>query len=250
MASVSLENASVVFSIYGASARSVRARFLAATTGGRIGTNSKDHVTVQALEGINLSLRHGDRLALIGHNGAGKTSLLRLIAGIYEPVSGCVLTDGKIAPIFDVGGGIDLDSTGYENIMLRGLYLGLSKAEIRAKRDEIAEFTELGPFLDMPLRTYSAGMQTRLAFAVSTSIEPEILLLDEAVGAGDAAFLQKAERRLDEVVARSGILVLASHVELTVRHICTSAVLLERGRIVAAGSVDEVFARYAQAGLG
>jgi ABC-2 type transport system ATP-binding protein/lipopolysaccharide transport system ATP-binding protein len=167
------------------------------------------------------------------------------MAGIYEPTSGQIFVDGKVASIFDVGGGMDAESTGYENIMLRGLSLGLSRAEIGSKKAAIAEFTELGSFLDMPIRTYSAGMQMRLAFAISTSIEPNILLLDEAVEAGDAAFLSKAQRRLGELIQRAGILVLASHVEETIRRLCTSAIILERGRIIAAGTVDEVLERYA-----
>jgi ABC-type polysaccharide/polyol phosphate transport system ATPase subunit len=246
MACVSLEHASVLFPIYGTSARSMKTRFLAATTGGRIGTDAKDHVTVQALEDVTLTIEHGERIALVGPNGAGKTTLLRLIAGVYDPVAGRVVVEGKIAALFDVGGGMDPDNTGWENIMLRGLYLGLSKREIRTKRGEIAEFTELGSFLDMPLRTYSAGMQTRLAFAISSAIEPEILLIDEGIGAGDAAFLRKVERRFNELIKRSGILVLASHVEKTIRRTCTKAVLLDRGAVIAAGSVDEILERYAQ----
>jgi len=246
MAIICAEHASVVFPIYGASNRSVKTRFLAATTGGRIGTNAKDHVTVQALEDVTLTVQHGERLALVGPNGAGKTTLLRLIAGIYDPVAGRILVEGKIAALFDVSGGMDPDSTGWENITLRGLYLGLSKQEIRAKTEEIAEFTELGSFLNMPLRTYSTGMQARLAFALSSSIEPEILLIDEGIGAGDAAFIRKIERRFAELIQRSGILVLASHAEQTIRRTCTKAVLLDRGAIIAVGSVDDVLARYAE----
>ena len=244
MAFIELKQASVVFSVYGASARSLKSTLLAQTTGGRIGANSRDHVTIQALDSVSLRLQHGERLGLVGHNGAGKSTLLRLMAGIFEPTGGQLLIEGRVAPIFDIGGGMDWDSTGYENIILRGLALGLSRSEIGAKRDEIAEFTELGAFLEMPLRTYSAGMQARLAFSISTSIEPDILLIDEAVGAGDAAFLQKAEGRLDELAERAGILVLASHVEQTIRRLCTRAAMLAKGRLVAVGPVEEVLERY------
>jgi ABC-2 type transport system ATP-binding protein/lipopolysaccharide transport system ATP-binding protein len=218
---------------------------MAAGSGGRIGTDGASHVVVRGLQDVSAEVAHGERVALVGRNGAGKTTLLRVMAGIYEPVGGTAMIDGKVAPLFDVGLGMDPESSGYENILLRGLYLGLSRAEIRAKADEIAAFTELGPFLNLPLRTYSAGMQTRLAFAVSTSIDPEILLLDEGVGAGDAAFLEKAKHRLDAVVARAGILVVASHSEVLVRRLCSKAILLDQGSIVAMGPIEEVLDRYA-----
>jgi ABC-type polysaccharide/polyol phosphate transport system ATPase subunit len=244
VASIRLDHVSVSFPIYSAGSRSLRARLMAAGSGGRIGTEGANHVVVRGLEDVTLEVAHGDRVALIGRNGAGKTTLLRVMAGIYEPIAGTAIVEGKVAPLFDVALGMDPESTGYENIMLRGLYLGLSRAEIRAKADEIAEFTELGSFLGLPLRTYSTGMHARLSFAVSTCIDPEILLLDEGIGAGDAAFLEKARERLDALVARAGILVLASHSEKLVRQFCTKALLLEGGRVVSANSVDAVLEQY------
>jgi ABC-2 type transport system ATP-binding protein/lipopolysaccharide transport system ATP-binding protein len=244
LASIRLDHVSVSFPIYSAGSRSIRARLMAAGSGGRIGPDGTSHVVVRGLEDVSMEIAHGERVALVGRNGAGKTTLLRVMAGIYEPVTGAVTIDGKVAPLFDVGLGMDPESSGYENILLRGLYLGLSKAQIKAKADEIADFTELGSFLGLPLRTYSAGMQARLSFAVSTCIDPEILLLDEGIGAGDAAFLEKASHRLDAFVARAGILVLASHSEKLVRQLCTKAILLDRGGIVATGSVDDVLERY------
>jgi len=211
---------------------------LAATTGGRIGSEAK-HVVVQALDQVSFRLDDGDRVALIGHNGAGKTTLLRVLAGIYEPRIGFMRIEGRVTPMFDLNLGIDPESTGYENIILRGLYMGLKKSEILARRDSVAEFTELGPFLDLPVRTYSAGMQARLAFAMATCIEPEILLLDEGIGAGDAEFLEKANERLDHFVRKAGILVLASHSIELVRKLCKKAILMEHGRIVCVGEVDE-----------
>lgn len=248
MALIRLNHVSVSFPIYSAGSRSIRARLMAAGSGGRIGTDKASHVVVRGLHDVTVEIEHGDRVALIGRNGAGKTTMLRVMAGIYEPIAGAALIEGKVAPLFDVGLGMDPESSGYENILLRGLYLGLSRAEVRAKADEIAEFTELGSFLSLPLRTYSAGMQTRLSFAVSTSIDPEILLLDEGIGAGDAAFLQKARRRLDGFAARAGILVLASHSEKLVRQLCTRAILLDQGAIVAMGPLDEVLQRYRMVG--
>jgi ABC-2 type transport system ATP-binding protein/lipopolysaccharide transport system ATP-binding protein len=247
LASIRLDRVSVSFPIYSAGSRSIRARLMAAGSAGRIGTAGTSHVVVRGLDDVTVEIAHGDRVALVGRNGAGKTTLLRVMAGIYEPVSGAVAIDGQVAPLFDVGLGMDPESSGYENILLRGLYLGLSKAEIKAKADEIADFTELGSFLGLPLRTYSMGMQARLAFAVSTCIDPEILLLDEGIGAGDAGFLEKAKQRLDAFVARAGILVLASHSEPLIRQFCSKAILLDHGSIIAAGSVDEVFERYRQA---
>ena len=197
-----------------------------------------------ALRDVSVRVGEGQTLTLFGANGAGKTTLLRVIAGIYTPMRGRVRRVGKVAPLFDTGFGMDPEATGYENIRLRGLYLGLSKKEIDDRIDEIADFAELGSFLGMPLRTYSAGMQTRLAFAVSTSIDPEILLLDEQIGAGDAAFMVKASRRLEALVARSGILVLASHSDDAVRRFCTKGLLLEPGWVKFAGSAEEALEAY------
>ena len=243
MPSVELNNVSVSFSIYTAGSRSLKNAMIAATTGGRIGSDSK-HIIVQALDQVSLRLGDGDRVALIGHNGAGKTTLLRVLAGIYEPLAGSVKVEGRVTPMFDLSLGIDPESTGYENIVLRGLYLGLSKDEIMVRRDNVAEFTELGQFLDLPVRTYSAGMQARLAFAMSTCIEPEILLLDEGIAAGDASFLEKANDRLRHFIDKAGILVLASHSHELVRRLCNKAILMEHGRLLWSGSVDEGLSVY------
>src|ERR1043165_9615269 len=196
MPAIELNNVSVTFPVYSAGARSLKSAVIAATTGGRIG-NQANHVIIHALDQVSLTFEHGDRVALIGHNGAGKTTLLRVLAGIYEPRVGWVRVEGRVTPMFDVNLGIDAESTGYENIILRGLYLGLTKAEILERRDSVAEFTELGQFLDFTVRTYSAGMHARLAFAMATCIDPEVLLLDEGIGAGDASFIDKANARLE-----------------------------------------------------
>ena len=243
MPSIELDNVSVVFPVYSAGSRSLKNALVAATTGGRIGSDAK-HVVIQALDQVSLQLHDGDRVALIGHNGAGKTTLLRVLAGIYEPRVGSIRIEGRVTPMFDINLGIDPESTGYENIILRGLYLGLTRAEILARRDSVAEFTELGPFLDIPVRTYSAGMQARLAFAMATCIEPEILLLDEGIGAGDASFLEKANERLDQFIKKAGILVLASHSIDLVRRLCNRALLMEHGRLVWGGGIEDGLALY------
>ncbi len=252
MASIRLKNASVTFPLYSSERRSLTARLFSSPTGGQIlstGAFNKTKV-VRALDNLSFTLEHGDRVALVGHNGAGKSTLLRLLAGIYEPSEGRVEIKGRPVPLFDASLGMDPESTGYENILLRGLFLGLSRAQIDEKTDEIAEFTELGHFLDLPLRTYSTGMRTRLAFAVSTSIVPEILLLDEGLGTGDASFFEKANRRIAMFTNQAAIVLLASHSEAMVRRMCTKAVLLEHGQVLQIGGVDEVLEAYsAHSGL-
>jgi ABC-2 type transport system ATP-binding protein len=247
--SIELSNVSVTFPIYSTSNRSLKNAMLSVTTGGRIGSDAKQ-VVVQALDQVSLSLGMGDRIALLGHNGAGKTTLLRVLAGIFEPRSGTVKVEGRVTPMFDVNLGIDPERSGYENIILRGLYLGLTKAQILERRDGVAEFTELGAFLDLPVRTYSVGMRARLSFAMATCIDPEILLLDEGIGAGDADFLQKANVRLAEFVNKAGILVLASHSVELIRKICNKAVLMEHGRLVWRGSLEEGLEVYRQRQVG
>jgi len=245
MAHIELQDVALEFPIYHARTRSLKNRIIGGmNVGGRIGEDSERRICVKALQGISLAFKQGDRVALLGANGAGKSTLLRVMAGVYEPMLGRVRSEGRIASLFDMGAGLDPESTGYENIFLRGLLLGKNPAEIRARRDAIAAFTELGDYLAMPLRTYSTGMVLRLAFAVSTLVDAEILLMDEWIGAGDAAFIQKAEQRLGELVGGAAIVVLASHSEDIVRRTCNKAVLLRQGMIAHVGNVDEVLQAY------
>lgn len=212
--------------------------------GGQIGMGEAGRVVIKALDGVSFEIHEGDRIGLLGHNGSGKTTLLRTLAGIYEPVSGAIRTNGWVFPLFDLQLGMDQDATGIENIWLRGKMLGLSAQQIGNALDDIAEFTELGDYLQMPTRTYSMGMMLRLAFAISTAITPEILVLDEMIGAGDAAFLARADARLKTFLSRTGILVLASHDTSMLRQWCNKGMLLERGKLVAYGPLDEVVAQY------
>ncbi len=246
MASINLEKVSVSFPVYSSATRSIKNRLIQSATGGQIRSDSgSDRISVvQALQDINLKLESGDRIGLVGHNGAGKTTLLRVLGGIYEPNEGRVSIRGSTVPLFDISLGMDPESTGYENILLRGLYLGLSRSQMRARLDEIADFTELGDFLNLPIRTYSAGMRMRLAFAVSTSVAPDILLIDEGIGAGDAAFLEKASQRLKLFTEQVSIIVLSSHSEALISKMCTKAVLMEHGRVVGAGTTEEVLSQY------
>jgi ABC-2 type transport system ATP-binding protein/lipopolysaccharide transport system ATP-binding protein len=245
MARIELEDVAVHFAVYHARTRSLKNRLIGRMTlGGRIGEDASHRICVKALDGISLTFEHGDRVALVGANGAGKSTLLRVLAGVYEPMRGRVQSEGRVSSLFDIGLGLDPESTGYENILLRGLFLGMSRTEIRARRGAIAAFTELGDYLTMPLRTYSTGMMLRLAFAVSTHVDADILLMDEWIGAGDAAFTDKAERRLVELVRGAAILVLASHSDEIVRRTCNKAVLLNRGMIACVGDVEEVLRIY------
>ncbi|WP_277681495.1 ABC transporter ATP-binding protein [Saccharomonospora azurea] len=242
MISIDVENAYVDFPIFDAKTRSLKKRVLG-KVGGKIGTESRVPI-IEALQNINLSLKSGDRVALVGHNGAGKSTLLRLLSGIYEPTRGAARVRGRVAPVFDLGVGMDQEISGYENILIRGLYLGMSRKEMEKRIDDIADFTELGDYLSMPLRTYSTGMRVRLALGVVTSIDPEILLLDEGIGAVDAAFLNKARDRLVDLVKRSGLLVFASHQDDLLLEMCTSAIWMDEGRMKMQGSLREVLTAY------
>lgn len=236
-------DACVDFPIFDARTRSLKQTFLGAA-GGAIGRNNSNVVVVEALKNINLHLREGDRVGLVGHNGAGKSTLLRLLSGIYEPTRGSADVRGRVAPVFDLGIGMDPEISGYENIIIRGLFLGQTRQQMKEKMEEIAEFTELGEYLDMPLRTYSSGMRIRLALGVVTSIDPEILLLDEGLGAVDAAFMRKARYRLKDMVQRSGLLVFASHSNEFLAQLCDKAIWIDHGEAVLAGSVEEVVRAY------
>ncbi|WP_420716155.1 ABC transporter ATP-binding protein [Mycobacterium sp. 94-17] len=199
---------------------------------------------IEALRDITLSLSAGDRVGLVGHNGAGKSTLLRLLSGIYEPTRGSAAVCGRVAPIFDLGVGMDPEISGYEDIVIRGLFLGEARQTMRVKAHDIAAFTELGDYLSMPLRTYSTGMRVRLAIGVLTSIDPQILLLDEAIGAVDTDFLRKAMAQLDKLVERAGILVFASHSNEFLARLCKTAIWIDHGEIKMAGSVEEVVRAY------
>jgi ABC-2 type transport system ATP-binding protein/lipopolysaccharide transport system ATP-binding protein len=245
MAKVEARHVSVKYPVFTSSARSLKNKILSRTTGGRVAGKSARYAEIQALDDVTFSFAPGDRVALIGHNGSGKSTLLRVMAGIYHPAAGSMDVTGRIAALFDTSFGMDQDSTGYENILLRGLYLGLSRAEIQAQTDEIAEFTELGEFLDMPIRTYSAGMSTRLAFAVSTAVNADVLLIDEGIGAGDAAFVKKANTRLESFIDRAPIVVLSSHDPETLKKFCTRGLVLQKGQLLFDGPIEEAFDSYA-----
>ncbi|WP_321961135.1 ABC transporter ATP-binding protein [Paraburkholderia sp. J7] len=228
---ISLDNVTVRFPIYDARHRSFKRAVMAAATGGRF-VGSPGHTVVEALSDINLEIPRGDRIALIGGNGAGKTTLLRVLAGVYEPEVGKVQVQGRVTSLLDSMLGMDLESTGYENMYLRGLFLGMKAKEIAKLSEEIAEFSELGDFLNVPVRTYSSGMTLRLAFSISTVIKPEILLMDEWMSVGDEHFKHKAEERLEQFVSDAGILVIATHDHGLAERLATRRITMEHGRIV------------------
>jgi lipopolysaccharide transport system ATP-binding protein len=233
MARIRARDLVVEFPIYAASTRSLKNAVLRATTGGKVARDSGRRVTVTALDHVSFDFREGDRVGLVGHNGSGKTTLLRVLAGAYEPVAGDLRIEGRVASLLDLSLGLDQEATGYENILVRGLMMGYSVREMRRRTEEIAAFSELGDYLNMPVRTYSSGMQLRLAFSVATSVEAEILIMDEWLSAGDADFAEKATRRLLDLVARSSILVLATHSAELVESLCNRVLRLEHGRVLA-----------------
>lgn len=240
---IAVEGVSVLFPLYHGNARSLKKMVVAAASG-RLGSDQRHRVVVEALRELDFKLVSGDRLGLVGSNGAGKTTLLRTLAGIYEPAIGRVRIQGSLNALLDPSLGMNLELTGRENIMLRGLYNGLPRPMLARLEEDVAEFAELGDFLDLPVRIYSAGMVVRLGFALATAIKPQILLMDEWFLAGDAAFMAKARSRLEEMVRGAEILVLSTHSTDIVRSWCTRVLWLDQGRIHQDGPADEVLEAY------
>lgn len=233
MAFVHAERMVVEFPLYSVGQRSFKQRLLQSATGGRIGQRG-DLTVVRALDDVSFRLQAGDRLGLWGHNGSGKTTLLRAIAGVYRPASGRLDVAGRIASLIDLNLGMDPEASGIENVRMRGILMGLSRREADRLLDDVADFTELGDFLAMPVRTYSTGMHMRLGFAISTAVEADVVLMDEWLSVGDADFQKRAQDRLARFLARSKILVLASHSEHLLKDLCNRMIHLEHGRIKAA----------------
>lgn len=241
---IKVENLSLNIPIVG-SDRSFRTTMRNKFIGGNIKESSANsHVAVSALNNISFSLNSGDRLGLIGHNGAGKTTLLKVLAGIYKPISGAVTFNGRVTPLFNCAPGVDPDDTGLENIRTICMYFGMNAKEIKEKTPEIVEFTELNDFIHLPVRTYSSGMLARLSFGVATSLEPDILLLDEGISVGDQRFAHKAKKRLEEFYNTIDVMVCASHSNDLLRELCNKGMLLEHGHIKAFGNIDEVLNIY------
>jgi lipopolysaccharide transport system ATP-binding protein len=244
MAHLKLKKASVVLPIFNSSSRSITNSILSAATGGLLTANKGGHVSIEALKDIDLEIVSGDRIGIVGHNGSGKSTLLRLLSGIYEPSSGEIERVGSISSLVDINLGINQESSGRENIFLRGKLMGLSHREINQKLEEIIEFSELGGYIDLPVRVYSSGMVLRLAFTVATSIGADILIMDEWLSMGDGSFAKRASGRLQNLVDESEILIVASHSKGLIQRSCNKVVWLEHGTIKKIGPVDEMVAEY------
>ncbi len=244
MAHVSLKNLSVDIPIFNSQGRSLKKTVLGYTTGGKIGLTEAGKTIIKSLDNIDLEVTSKEKIGLIGHNGAGKSTLLRVLSGVYAPTSGIASISGKVGSLIDISLGIDGEATGLENIYLRAALLEIPKKKVDEELDELIEFTQLGNFINMPVRTYSTGMHMRLAFAVSTMITPDILLMDEWLSVGDLEFQNKAEERLNNLIERANILVLASHSRQLIEKCCSRVIWLEHGAIRMDGDPFEVCKKY------
>jgi ABC-type polysaccharide/polyol phosphate transport system ATPase subunit len=241
MARIQLDQVSVDLPVYSAGSRSLKAKLLPSS---RVAAGPRHQILVHALRDITCEFQAGDHVALVGRNGAGKSTLLTVLAGIYEPAYGRVRIEGRIAALLDISLGMEEDATGQENIMVRGRLLGMSRDETLERMPEIIEFAALGDHIDLPLRTYSSGMRLRLAFAISTCVAPDILLLDEVIGVGDAQFAKRASERMGQLIQRTQILVVASHNTTLLSELCNKAIWLEGGRIRQIGPAAEIMTAY------
>ncbi len=244
MARILFKNVSIEIPVFNATGRSLTSSLLKVATGGKLDADPQGHVRVKALANVSFSINEGEKVALLGHNGAGKSTMLRALGRVYAPTKGTAEVNGEIGSLIDIGLGINPEATGRENVFIRGQLLGLTKKEITVKYQEIVDFAELGDFMEMPVRTYSSGMHLRLAFAVSTVVRPEILLMDEWLSVGDADFQHKAEERLRDLVSETKILAIATHSRELVESVCNRAIWLEHGQIKMDGPVSKVSKAY------
>jgi lipopolysaccharide transport system ATP-binding protein len=232
MVHIHLNQLTLDYPIYSVGKRSFKSTLLKKATGGALSRNDDERLSVRALDQISLDLKKGDRLILMGGNGSGKTTLLKVLAGIYEPSHGSINTQGKIVSLIDIMLGMDMAATGYENIRMRGILLGFSLSQIKILEDDIAEFTGLGDFLNMPISAYSSGMHMRLGFAVSTALEADIIIMDEWLSVGDEDFKKKADQRLKNFIAKDSILVVATHSYELANELATRIIKLDSGKII------------------
>jgi ABC-2 type transport system ATP-binding protein/lipopolysaccharide transport system ATP-binding protein len=245
MAKIELVDVTVDIPVYNVRGRSLKSTVLQRAIGGSVSSRERgDIVVVRALDAVSATISSGERIGLIGHNGAGKTTLLRVLSGVYAPTTGDARIEGDVSALTDIVTGVDLEATGYDNIIYRGILLGHTKSQAKAMVPDIEEFSELGEYLDLPVRTYSTGMIMRLLFAIATSIRPPILLMDEMISVGDASFIGKARERLKGVITNANIFVISSHVEGVIREFCNRVLWLEHGKIVMDGSPEEALDAY------
>lgn len=239
---VSLDDVHIRFPVHNGSSRSLQLDIMRL-----LGFSIPEHKRVsyvEALRGISIEFKEGERVGIIGHNGAGKTTILRTIAQAYEPSEGRVQSFGRVTAMTDFTMGMDPEATGRQNVVFRGVFMGMTFDEIEARMDEVIEFSELQDFIDLPVRTYSTGMFLRLAFAVSTLIDPDILLLDEIIAAGDLGFQKKLQGRLERYIEEARLIVLAAHDLGAVRQYCTRVIWMEHGRVKMDGDTETILAAY------
>ena len=244
MAYIDFQHVGADFPIFASQNRSFKKSVMNIATGGRIASDASSMPVVRALDDINLRIEEGERVGLLGCNGSGKSTILRVLAGVYWPTSGRAEVEGSIGSLLDISLGTDGESTGIENMYLRGTLLGMTKEEINRLLPEMTEYSELGDFINLPMKTYSSGMQMRVAFTVSTQSAPEVLLMDEWLAVGDQNFQRKAEERLSSLVEQTKILVIASHSRSLIERVCTRAVWLDHGKIRMDGSPQDVCKAY------
>jgi ABC-type polysaccharide/polyol phosphate transport system ATPase subunit len=242
MAQIILDDVSVSFPIFSSHTRSIKTAVLS-RVGGSVAAQN-DTVIVHALRNVTLELKDGDRLGLVGHNGAGKTTFLRVVSRVYPPLSGTALIEGRVSSFTDITLGMEPESTGWDNIVFRCVFLGLTFAQAKEITPSIGAFSELGEYLDLPVRTYSAGMFIRLAFAISTAVQPDIVVMDEMIGAGDQNFIEKANKRMTDLLDKARIMVLASHHESILRQFCNLVLWLDKGQVKMIGPTHEVMVAY------
>ena len=231
MSTLHFKDVSLQYPIYNAKAMSLRNQLVRLGTGGLIASDAGSVVTISAINNVSFELNKGDAVGLVGHNGAGKSTLLRLMAGIYSPIHGEIIRNGSVATVFELGAGMDNELTGYENIVRMLMLLGHSFLSAKLCIPDIEEFTELGDFLNLPVRTYSSGMSMRLMFAVATSVKPSILLIDEMFGVGDSDFQEKAQKRLHQWITEVDIFVFASHNHELIKKLCNRVFRLDHGQV-------------------
>ena len=236
---VKLDHVHLGYQIYTIRAQSLRNAVMNLAVGGRLLKDDRDVIHVSALEGVSFELFEGDRLGVMGHNGSGKTTLLKVLAGVYEPTHGEVHVNGRISSMLDIGLGLDQEGTGFDNIWTLARMRGFSTKEIKARLPEIVEFSDLGAYVNLPLKTYSSGMMMRLIFSVATSFDPDVLLLDEWLGAGDEHFVGKATERMNSFAEKARAVVLATHSRSLAQKVCNKMLMLSHGRVAYFGPVED-----------
>lgn len=231
---VKVENVSILFNLSKEKVDNIKEYFI------KLVTRKLHYNEFWALTDVSFEVEEGERLGILGFNGAGKSTLLKVIAGVLKPTKGMVSVNGVIAPLLELGAGFDMNYTGAENIYLYGATMGYSRKYIEERYDEIVEFSELGEFIDVPVKNYSSGMRARLGFAIATAVDPEVLILDEVLSVGDAKFRIKSENKIKSMFDKGVTVLFVSHNTAQVRRLCTKAILLDHGKIIANGEVNEV----------